>query len=75
MRLLFANKLEYWVKYFLTYISLSCRIASYIIELVTTENPESSYLTSTEDKTHHGPVIALFYVQLHQSFLAMPEES
>ena len=28
----------------------------------------SCYLTSIMDKTHHGPVIALFSVQLHQLF-------
>ena len=30
-------------------------------------NP-SYYLTSIMDKTHHGPVIALFSVQLQQLF-------
>ena len=45
---------------------LNCRIASYTIQLVTTGNPVNSYLTSTVGKTNHGPVIALFSVQLLQ---------
>ena len=33
---------------------------SYTIQIVTSGSPASSYLTSTVDKTRHGPVIALF---------------
>ena len=36
----------------------------YHIQLVTTGNSESSYLTSTVDKAHHGAAIAPFSVQL-----------
>ena len=38
----------------------------YSIPSNTTGNPVNSYLTTTADKTHHGPVIALFSVQLLQ---------
>ena len=38
----------------------------YIIQLVITNNPANSYLTSTVDKTHHGPVIAPFLVVLFE---------
>ena len=45
--------------------------------LITIDNPVNSYLTSTVDKTHYGPVIAPFSVLIFEmSFailLAMPE--
>ena len=48
---------------------LKRRLASYApIQLVTTGNPVNSYFTCTVDKTHHGPVIALFPVRLLQIF-------
>ena len=71
---LFANALEYCVKFFsapsLNYIKtffikeLCCHIASYIIQLVTTENSVNSYATVTVDKTSHGPVIDPVSVQI-----------
>ena len=36
---------------------LCCHIASYTIQLVTAGNTVNSYLTSTADKTYHGPVL------------------
>ena len=50
------------------YKDLCYSIPSKTIQLVTTGNPVNSYLTTTADKTHHGPVIALFSVQLMQFF-------
>ena len=43
----------------------------YIIRLVTTDNPVNYYLTSTVDKTHHGPVIASFSVFLFEMSSAL----
>ena len=40
--------------------SYNLYIANYTIQLVTIGNHVNSYLTSTFDKTHHGPVVALF---------------
>ena len=42
---------------------LCCHIASYTIQLATTENPVSAHLASTVIKTHNEPVIAPFCVQ------------
>ena len=48
---------------------LCCHIASYTTQLVPLEILLlNSYLSSTVEKTHHGPVIASFYVQLLQLF-------
>ena len=38
------------------------------IQLLTTGNPANSYLTSTMNESHYGPVIASFSLQLLQFF-------
>ena len=43
-------------------------ILRYPTQLVTTENPANSYLTSTVDKTRYGPVTASFSVQFLHIF-------
>ena len=70
---LFANPLQYCLKYFphhhqkilkdilKAYVSHS---QLYHIQLVTTENSESSYLVYTVDTAHEGAAIAPFSVQL-----------
>ena len=49
------------VKHFLLKI-LCCHTASYTIQLVTTGNGVNFYLAFALDKTHHGAVIAPFFV-------------
>ena len=38
--------------------------ASYTVQRVATGNPVHSYLSSTLDKAHHGPVMAPFSVKI-----------
>ena len=59
-------------------ISLLESYGRYTIQLDTTGKPVFSYLTSTVDKTHHGPIITPFSAKILkylQQFLAMPEVS
>ena len=45
------------------------------VQLVTTGNPVSSYLTSTIGKSYHGPVSAPFFCATSVVFLATQEIS